>query len=485
MAFPSVGALDDFNRANQNPPSSSWSAITPLGNLAVVSNQCKANAAGNCGNYWNVQTFGPDCEAYITIVTKGGTGDSATIVARGQGTSSGLTIDGYAVNWTVAAGTDSIVIQRIDNGAPTTLDTISQEMNNGDQLGIKIIGDTIEAYVNGSLVGSATDSTYSAAGDLAVLVVNTTFVLDDFGGGTAYAESGAAIASGVGDGHGVATGPTYAAFQLNAFQNSAFQIYNSGGGASYNETGAGVAGAIASGTESQAYTDAGAGVANAIASGAESIAAFESAAAVANAIASGADRLTWTETAAGIAGGIAAGVDAAGLADGGYGLAEAVASGAETYTPAGGASYNETGAGVAGMIASGADVAALIDAGYSIAGAIASGADALAYAETGAGIVAGIANGADAFGGADTGAGVASVIAVGYEWSTVSDSGYGLAMAVASGNDSLTTAGDSSKIDYTRQAGNAVDQDGQTIRAPLTAVVQSQVALRGKGSKVA
>ena len=184
MAFPATPVLDNFNRADQNPPSSSWSAITLLGNLAVVSNQCKANAAGNCGNYYNPATYGPNSEAYITIVTKGGTGDSVSVWVRAQQPGSALTIDGYLVAWQVAAGTDQLLIQRSDNGVATTLTTIGQEMSNGDILGIRAVGSTITAYVNGTQVGSATDSTYTAAGNLVLTVVNTTFVLDDLGGGT-------------------------------------------------------------------------------------------------------------------------------------------------------------------------------------------------------------------------------------------------------------------------------------------------------------
>ena len=184
MSFPATPVLDDFNRANQNPPSSSWTAITLLGNLAVVSNTCKANAAGNCGNYYNPTTYGPPCEGRITIVTKGGTGDQVGVWLRTQQPGSGLTIDGYLIVWQVAAGTDQLLIQRVDNGVATTLTTIGQEMNNGDVLGGRAIGSTITAWVNGVQVGSATDSTYAAAGNLVLSVVNTTFVLDDFGGGT-------------------------------------------------------------------------------------------------------------------------------------------------------------------------------------------------------------------------------------------------------------------------------------------------------------
>lgn len=184
MAFPATPILDNFNRANQNPPSSSWSAVTLLGNLAVVSNQCKANAAGNCGNYYNPATYGPACEAYVTIVTKGGTGDEVDVWLRAQQPGSAFTIDGYLVAWQVAAGTDQLLIRRVDNGVATTLTTIGQEMNNGDVLGIRGVGSTITAHVNGVQVGSATDSTYAAAGNLLLGILNTTFVLDDFGGGT-------------------------------------------------------------------------------------------------------------------------------------------------------------------------------------------------------------------------------------------------------------------------------------------------------------
>jgi hypothetical protein len=74
MTFPTTPILDDFNRANEGPPpSANWSAYHASwgfgDGLEVVSNQCKGNSYNLCGDWWSVETFGSDCEVYVTIAT--------------------------------------------------------------------------------------------------------------------------------------------------------------------------------------------------------------------------------------------------------------------------------------------------------------------------------------------------------------------------------------------------------------------------------
>jgi len=187
MPFGGTAVLDNFNRANEGPPpSADWTNL--LNGLKVVSNQCKGNAAAA----HNVSLFetvhGADCEAYIEIVTKGGTNDLVDVYARGT-TLVGASTDGYMVRLNPQGGTDIVGIYRVTHGVETLLGaTVGQEFSNGDSLGIECIGSTIKAWRKSggtwTELVSRTDSTYGAGGYAGLGVFGTTAVVDGFGGGT-------------------------------------------------------------------------------------------------------------------------------------------------------------------------------------------------------------------------------------------------------------------------------------------------------------
>lgn len=195
MAFPTTGVLDAFtdtNGVDLPAHSASWVA-PPAGavNLEVQSNQATGTTAGYCLNYRSTN-YGPSSEAYVTVVTPPATSGIATVGVRYANETSFATLDGYNLTLTVAAGTDTLTIQRIDNGVSTALGAaISQEVSAGDAFGLYANGSTLQAYYKASggswgQVGTdRTDSTYSAAGKIALLCTGTTVRFDDFGGGSA------------------------------------------------------------------------------------------------------------------------------------------------------------------------------------------------------------------------------------------------------------------------------------------------------------
>lgn len=194
MAFPSTSVLDNFTGTNGTDLpvySANWQSAPAGGvNLEIQSNAATGTAAAsNNTNSWATD-FGPDCEIYVTITTKPADGNILLLVARGVQTTSLGTIDGYCLRFAPASGTDSLIIQRIDNGAQSNLVApISQEVSNGDSLGLEIVGNTLTAYYKPSggawtSVGTVTDSTYTAAGKIGMLTSSNTIRLDDFGGGT-------------------------------------------------------------------------------------------------------------------------------------------------------------------------------------------------------------------------------------------------------------------------------------------------------------
>lgn len=504
MAFPETGLLDTFSDT-EGPPMTGWSTPTGVAGLRSASGECLANAA-NAFGVWDSIMGGEDEEVFCTVTTATGSGAAISIFVRLKDVSSGATIDGYGIEITEGA-TDTWVIRAYTNAVPTTLGTsFNQEISDGDSIGLRIVGSTLTAWYKASggswtQLAERTDSTYTAAGYIALSISDTTGRVDDFGGGTIYVESGAGVAGVISSG---AETSNVNAFQANAFYNSAFKVVGGGGGTVYNESGAGIAGAIAAGDYTLAMADSGAGVAGGVASGAHAFAVTESGAGIAGGVGAGAYAFAVTESGAGIAGGfasgsdiiaafeagaaiigaVASGLDAQAQSDSGYGLAGAVASGAEQFTGGGGTVYNESGAGVAGAEASGADLLTLLESGYSVAGTIAAGTDALLFADGGAAVVGGVVAGADVLGLSDGGAGLLGAIASGADWLVMYDSGYGLANAVASGAELTATGGEAARVDYVRERGQMVDADEASARATGATVAQAQYSVRARGSKV-
>jgi hypothetical protein len=190
--FPTTGPLDNFERANENPIAVNWSGPIRVGDaqMQLLSAQMKGSAVGDNSSYWDLQTFGPDAEAWITIVTKPATGDFIQLFLRTVDPGLG-TMDGYSCLVNVAAGTDTVEFYRYDNGAFIGIGTnLPVEFDAGNAFGIQMIGSDLRAFrYDGAWaeVNSVVDTTYAAAGYIGVRAfenVSNLVVTNDFGGGT-------------------------------------------------------------------------------------------------------------------------------------------------------------------------------------------------------------------------------------------------------------------------------------------------------------
>jgi hypothetical protein len=166
--------------------------------MGITSNQLDPKGNFNASCYWSAATFGPDTEAYITITTKPADGNCAHLTVRESG--SGGSISGYFGEFCSVVGADTWDIYRFDNGVGYIYISThgTQELSNGDSMGLEAIGSSIKLYykpAGGSwtVESSATDSTYSGAGRIAVGNEDPTYRADDFGGGTVPGSSGQTI----------------------------------------------------------------------------------------------------------------------------------------------------------------------------------------------------------------------------------------------------------------------------------------------------
>lgn len=195
MAFPTTSVLDDFNRADGDA-GANWTgdligASWPKPDVA--SNQLRADV-GNAfsSGWWNVATYGPDCEVYCTFATA--PGNAVRLYARGSdfGTA---TYDGYEIE----CDNSSSYLQKVVNGTRTTIQSFGVLFASGDSVGMEVTGTsttTIRCYRKpsggawGQIGTDQTDasSPLTAAGHLGIVFVNdSTARIDNFGGGTIVA----------------------------------------------------------------------------------------------------------------------------------------------------------------------------------------------------------------------------------------------------------------------------------------------------------
>ena len=174
-AFPAPSVIDTFTGTNGDPLptySANWTNVLGPGGLTIQSNQCASTGTGS--DYWNAATFGPDLDIAISVPTvPAGSDEDIILIFRltnpGTWNTDG---DGYAVNYYTADV--GIYALRVDDGVFSVIgDIYSQALSNGDSFGGRMVGDTIDVYYKAgagawSHVDTETDSTYTAAGSMAI-----------------------------------------------------------------------------------------------------------------------------------------------------------------------------------------------------------------------------------------------------------------------------------------------------------------------------
>jgi len=141
--------------------------------------------------YWT-SPFGSTQEVFVTLPNATSHADSTNfrlhLCIQQVGAS---TNDGYAVRFNkVAAGTDLLTIERVDDGASTTLTSDNVEIDDGDRLWLShtsaglltLYADTGSGW---TLINSTTDTNLNCAGtNIGLDLPHSTHQADSFGGGT-------------------------------------------------------------------------------------------------------------------------------------------------------------------------------------------------------------------------------------------------------------------------------------------------------------
>jgi hypothetical protein len=169
-----IVASDDFNRAN-GPVGSDWT-VTPGGTLTVVSNTVQCNASStDCFMTW-VDPLDDDQWAevdatYSTAISE------VTVAVRQDGSG-----NGYAASWGTGSSGQYTIFNT--NGWVGLANVSGVGITGTRRIRLEVVGTAIRMYVNGILVLSATDSTYSSGKPgISAWYDTTTPVIDNFTAG--------------------------------------------------------------------------------------------------------------------------------------------------------------------------------------------------------------------------------------------------------------------------------------------------------------
>jgi peptidoglycan/xylan/chitin deacetylase (PgdA/CDA1 family) len=179
--------LDDFNRANESPLSGggNWSALSS-GGAQLLNNAVASSGTGTTTSGWK-DSYTGDVEARATVLIST---DNAGLMADASLNGTGQ-LSGYLWQWQGANSPATFALYREDANAFTTLATFAGfSLDPGDQLALRVIGDSVQGWVyhlgSWQQVASATDTTYRT-GKIGLRPRGTTPIIDDFGGGPVLA----------------------------------------------------------------------------------------------------------------------------------------------------------------------------------------------------------------------------------------------------------------------------------------------------------
>jgi hypothetical protein len=199
----SQGVIDNFDSyapGNGLSGFSNWGLMNATTTARSASPGVTAPSASNCGNYYQIATYGADAECYITATTLSATASNEIrVFARLQNPTSATIQNSYTVRVTCGG---TWTIKKTVNNTLTTLATYTQAISAGDKVAIRVVGSTIYAIwfdsttSKWSVVGSTTDTDVTGVGYLAFVLGGITDQLltaDDFGGGTYVPNNGVYI----------------------------------------------------------------------------------------------------------------------------------------------------------------------------------------------------------------------------------------------------------------------------------------------------
>lgn len=194
MALP---ATDNFNRANGGL-GANWTTVSTMAAPLISGNLVQTNLVSqDSAAFWNADTFPNDQRSQV-IATKAITDTGKSVFAAVR--VAAATKDFYAAGARGPLGASATLeIRKFISGTSTVLSTATKTINAGDLIMCEVIGNTLNAYVNGVLQGTVASGGQLLTGSAGIFIfvdtgADTDAQLDDWqGGGIPTAD--AAVAS--------------------------------------------------------------------------------------------------------------------------------------------------------------------------------------------------------------------------------------------------------------------------------------------------
>lgn len=188
-------AADPLNGANQNPLNpATWTIATGSSALQILGNVCKGTILGldNIELYTGI-SWPNDQYGEVKIISLTDDGENVDVLLRSNADASTCYFCGVGLN--ISDGTVQVYCQRFISNVDIVLFDVSEiPFNSGDVFRFAVVGTTVLAYRNGTLVTSAVNSDI-ASGAVGVdietnQVNNVSFT--NFAGGTVSSSSSTA-----------------------------------------------------------------------------------------------------------------------------------------------------------------------------------------------------------------------------------------------------------------------------------------------------
>jgi hypothetical protein len=181
-----VLATDSFTRANGQLGGNWTAVVVSSGDGPVISSNAVTGVASQTRTARYTAVSAP-ANQYAQLLVSANYGGPAVRMA---GTAN-ASMDGYVQE----GGSDSHLIQRYDDGVPTTLQTLTN-LTLPKTLRLQIVGSILQAFVNGVQDGTdETDAVY-ATGDFGLEVFSSAASVDDWEGGDFIPGVGALVLAG-------------------------------------------------------------------------------------------------------------------------------------------------------------------------------------------------------------------------------------------------------------------------------------------------
>lgn len=181
VAYATVLATDNFNRADDADLGADWDVVTAMAAFSISANTALPSAAQDSAESNVSVAWPPDQYALAKLTVVGTDGGGAGMGLHLRQVSGAKTFYRFVADH---AASNNVTIGKFVLGIFTTLASFTEAWTNGDQWELHIQGNRISVFHGSTLVGAVTDGAITAGRcGIELSTTVTSGFLDDFEGG--------------------------------------------------------------------------------------------------------------------------------------------------------------------------------------------------------------------------------------------------------------------------------------------------------------